>query len=246
MIRQDDTVGLVFDMKLFLCTVSMLLPFVHLFSMTNTRSFASVTDLPLPNTSDRIRLSTDGYSPSTSNAGQQVASGVMLIKCPIVMCAPHHDAVSALEVITDSRLNMTNISDGTIVVFGHKLGPFSSATVSMFNPPNPYLNHFANVYGQMESIISTALVQCVSLDLCIKEMEYVKSMFESKLDNVIFEKQLKSDEIIFMTRSSTSFGWYILLSAKKIGADSFLQMNIFRKRHLKKKKDDQPLIECDI
>ena len=246
MIRQDDTLGLVFDMKLFLCTVSMLLPFVHLFSMTNTRSFASVTDLPLPNTSDRIRLSTDGYSPSISNAGQQVASGVMLIKCPIVMCAPHHDAVSALEVITGSRLNMTNILNGAIVVFDHKLGPFSSAIVTMFNPPNPYLNHFANAYGQIESIVSTALVQCVSLDLCSKELGYVKSMFEAKLDNVIFEKQLKCDEIRFMTRSSTSFGWYILLSAKKLGSDSFLQMNIFRKRLVKKERDDLPLIESDL
>ena len=233
-------------MKQFLCMLSMLSPFAHLFSATNTQPFVAVTNLSSSNISDGIRSNFDVYSPSTSNAEHQVAYGAVLIKCPIVMCAPHHDAVSALESITDSRLNMTNISNGTIVVFGHKLGPFSSAIVTMFNPPNPYLNHFANVYGQMESFVSTALVQCASLDLCIKELEYVRSMFESKLDNVIFEKQIKGDEIMFMTRSSASFGWYILLSAKKLGADSFLQMNIFRKRHLKRERDGLPLIECDI
>lgn len=214
--------------------------------MTNTQPFAAVTNLSSSNISDGIRPNFDLYSPSTLNAEHQVAHGAMLIKCPIVMCAPHHDAVSALEAITYSRLNMTNISNGEIMVFNHKLGPFPSALVTMFNPPNPYLNHFSNVYGQIESIVSTALVQCASLDIGIEDLDYVRRKFEEKIDNIVFEKRATGDEIRFMTCSPTSSGWYILLSAKRLASGVFFQMNIFRKRQTDAKSSIPLSVDVDI
>jgi len=170
---------------------------------------------------------------------------VGFVRSPVVMCAYRRDVLSVLMSNVCSNCD-SKILNGGRFDFDHNLGPFSSATVTLFNPQNPYLTSPMDFYGQIEAVVSTSLVECVSFDIAINELEKVTQMFEMALDNFSFEKSTSHDEVRFTTRSSTSFGWHVSLSAKRVAGGILLQMNIFRKSHAEQVKDIILPIEIDI
>ena len=169
------------------------------------------------------------------------------VRSPVIMCAPQYDACTILETTVGLHLDGTNIVNGSEMVFDRKLGPFTSARVTLFNPPNPYLRHHFNYYGQIKSIVSTSEVQAVSFNAGTFELERIKQIFEKGIDNILFERIMKSDEMLFRTQSSTASGWHMMLSVKRIETGGCLfRMEIFRKQHVQKGSPPMPQIELDI
>jgi len=160
-------------------------------------------------------------------------TGAVFIQCPVIMCAPRYDPFSALLALTESKWEPAMAKSGHELIFGRRLGPFASAIVTLFNPPNTYLNHHMNPYGQIETIVSTTIVQRASFGVGITELEAVKSALEDKLDKrQVFNRHSDLNEATFTTCSSTSAGWHVELSVKKVGEYKLLfLMKLFRKRH---------------
>lgn len=167
------------------------------------------------------------------------------VKSPVITCPPVQDAMIALESYTGSQWDWANIESGTTVVFENTLGPFASATIKLFNPPNVYLNHHFNSYGQIESVISTAEVQTVSFESGVSTLDVVRHMYEEKLGKDLFETKMEEDEAQYQTKSPTVSGWRIILSVKRLkDRGCFFKMEISRKRLVARK--DLPLPEVEL
>lgn len=223
-------------LSISVCVVSLAVS-----TLKGDMTFSPASDSTLLFTTNSLGTSFERYYSRHSNEVDSVG----FVRSPVVMCAYRHDVLSVLMSNVCSSCD-SKILNGGLIDFDRNLGPFSSATVALFNPPNPYLNPPMNFYGQIEAIVSTSLVECVSFNVAINELEKVKQMFEGELGNLSFEKSTSHDEVRFTTRSSTSFGWHVALSAKRVAVGVLLQMNIFRKRHAAQVKDTVLPIEIDI
>lgn len=168
-----------------------------------------------------------------------------IVKSPVVMCSPAQDALIVLESYTGSKWDWANIASGSTVVFENPMGPFAFATITLFNPPNGYLHHHFNSYGQIESVISTAEVQTVSFEVGVSMLGVVKHMYEEKLGKDLFETKMGKEGAQYQTKSSTASGWRIILSVKSLkDRGCFFKMEIFRKRLVARK--DLPLPEVEL
>ena len=168
-----------------------------------------------------------------------------IVKSPVIMCAPVQDAMMVLESYAGSQCDWVNIASGTTVGFERNMGPFASATITLFNPPNCYLQHHFNSYGQIESVISTAEVQTVSLESGVSMLDVVKRMYEEKIGKDLFEKKLGKDGAQYQTKSPTASGWRIILSVKCLkGRGCCFKMEIFRKRLVTRK--NLPMSEIEL
>ena len=183
-----------------------------------------------------------------SNTIRAATSEFSFVKSPVAMCVLRPDAFSTLEALTDSHWITTNISDTCDLLFPRKFGPFSSAKVRFFNPPNPYLNHHFNSYGQIESIVSTAIVQRMSFDAGVVQLENAMRTFVEKMGETrIFKKSTKVGKVSFSTRSPTSSGWYIVFYVKDFGNNRcFFCMTLFRKRNGESHVMTPHLVDVDI
>lgn len=168
-----------------------------------------------------------------------------IVKSPVVMCAPVQDAMMVLASYAGLQWDLANITNGTTVAFEHNMGPFASATITLFNPPNCYLQHHFNPYGQIESVISTAEVRTDSLETGVSALDVVKRMYEEKLGKDLFETKIGNDVAQHQTKFPTAFGWRIILSVKRLkDKGCFFKMEIFRRRLVAKK--DLPMSEVEL
>ena len=170
-----------------------------------------------------------------------------IVKSPVIMCSPVQDAMTALESYTGPQWDWANIASGTTVVFENTMGPFASATITLFNPPNGYLHHHFNSYGQIESVISTAEVQTVSFEVGVSMLDAVKHMYEEKLGKDLFETKMGKDGAQYQTKSLTASGWRIILSVKRLkGGGCFFKMEISRRRFVSRKDTPMPEVELAL
>ena len=169
------------------------------------------------------------------------------VKSPVVMCAPVQDAISAFESYAGSQWDWANMASGSTIAFERNVGLFSSATITLFNPPNCYLRHHLNSYGQVETIASTAEVQVASLEAGVLALDVVRHMYEERLGKDLFETKMREDFVQYQTKSPTASGWRIELTAKrpKDGV-CFFKMKIFRKRFEARKELPMPEVELAL
>ena len=170
-----------------------------------------------------------------------------IVKSPVIMCPSVQDALIALELCTGSQCDWANITNGSTVAFENTMGPFASATITLFNPPNSYLLHHFNSYGQIESVISTAEVQTVSFEAGVSMLDVVKHLYEEKLGKDLFETKMEKDVAQYQTKSSTASGWRIILSVKRLkGGGCFFKMEISRRRFVSRKDTPMPEVELAL
>ena len=183
-----------------------------------------------------------------SNVVEASTSEISFVKIPVAMCVPRLDAFGALEALTGSQWAQMVISNDCTLSFQRSFGPFSSVKVKFFNPPNPYLNHHFNGYGQIESIVSTAIVHRMSFDAGVEQLENIMRAFEEKMgEKQMFKKCSNVGMTSFSTCSPTSFGWYVEFSVKALGDNrcSFF-MALFRNRNRESRVMTPPQIDVDI
>ena len=235
-------------MKPALSIVYLFVPVLVLIAMPEALSVTPVPEFLLTETTNGLESSFEYNFVATaiSNDARRASSG--LVTCPIIMCAPHYDAFGALEALTSSEWSMTNIIHGCKLMFGRKLGYFSSAQVAFFNPPNSRFDYHFDDYGQIESIASTAIVQSVSFEAGIAELEHVKLAFEKMIDkDRLFNRRSIQDGIVFATPEPTSSGWYIELSATRLTGNRILhRMILFRGRSKLKHRGADENIQIDV
>ena len=203
--------------------------------MAHGLSISPVPEFSLSDTTNGLASNFEYYFAASveSNVVEVSTSETSFIKIPVAMCVPHLDAFGALKALTDSQWIQTSITNDCTLSFRRSFGPFSSAKVKFFNPPNPYLNHHFNCYGQMESIVSTAIVHRMLFDAGVVQIENVMRAFEEKMRvKKLFVKRSNVEKVSFSTSSPTSSGWYIELSVKAVGGDRcFFFMALIRKRN---------------
>ena len=232
---------------------AMTLSIIQCKALIAATSFLSVTPMPefsLTYTTNGLESSFRYYyatCPVHTNS-LPVVSETAFIKCPIKMCAPCYDTLAALEAMSGSQWNMTNIANECELMFKHNIGPFSSARVTFYGQPSQNAHHLFNGHGQIESIISTAVVERISFDAGITELENVKLAFEGVMNQGrLFVKQTGKDEVMFATRVPISSGWRIELSAKRHVVHKILYcMKLFRERSTRAKQVGDMEIEVDI
>ena len=167
-----------------------------------------------------------------------------IVTSNVIMCPPVQDALIALASYAGSQWDWANMASGTTVAFERNMGPFASATITLFDPPNCYLRHHFNSYGQIESVVSTAEVQTVAFEAGVLTLDAVKRMYEEKLGNDLFDVKIGKEGLQYQTKSPTASGWRITLSVKRLkdGGCSF-KMEIFRKRLVTRKELQMPEVE---
>lgn len=166
------------------------------------------------------------------------------VKSPVIMCAPVQDALKVLELYAGSQWDWADMASGSTVAFERNVGPFASATITLFNPTNCYLRHHFNSYGQVETIVSTAEKQTSSFEAGVLEVDVVRRMYEENLGKDLFETKTGEDFVQYQTKSPTASGWRIALTVKrpKDGV-CFFKMKIFRKRFETRKELPMPEVE---
>ena len=235
-------------MKPVLSIVYVFVPAVALIGMSEILPVTPVPEFLLAETTNGLESSFEYNFVATASSNDARMVSSELVKCPIIMCAPRYDALGALEALTSSEWSMTNITHGCEVMFGRKLGCFSSARVAFFNPPNSRFDHHFDDYGQIESIVSTAIVQSVSFEAGIAELARVKLAFEKMIDkDRLFNRRPIQEGIEFVTPEPTSSGWYIELSATRLVGHRVLhRMILFRGRSKLKHRGADENINIDV
>ena len=235
-------------MKPALSIVYLFVPVLVLIAMPEALSVTPVTELLLTDATNGLESSFEYSFVATARSNDARMVSSELVKCPIIMCGPRYDALGALEALTSSEWSITNITHGCELMFGRKLGYFSSARVAFFNPSNPRSDCHFDGYGQIASIASTAIVQSVSFEAGIAELEHVKLAFEKMIDkDRLFNRRSIQDGIVFAPPEPTSSGWYIELSATRLTGNRILhRMILFRGRSKLKHRGADENIQIDV
>ena len=237
-------------MKLSFVMTLLMMSCKALIAATSFLTVIPMSEFSLAETTNGLKSNFRYYyatCPAHTNS-QSVVSETEFIKCPVKMCAPNYDMFAALEAMSGSQWNMTNITSEYELMFKRNIGPFSSARVTFYEQPNQKSRHRFNGLEQIESIISTAVVESISFDAGIKELERIKSAFEKEMNQgCLFVRQAGKDEVIFTTCVPISSGWRIKLSAKRYGLHKTLYcMKLSQELSTRTKQDTDMEIEVDI
>lgn len=164
----------------------------------------------------------------------------------VPICMVADDAYVALVDETQTNLTTPGLGSAGEIAFKRPIGPFRGATIKMFTPPIPFLNHNFFAGGQIESIVAVSIVWHTTFETCKSELMDVKKAFERYGIEFDITEDEVAGECKFITRSPTWGGWMVSLSVCRLTEWEFARIMILSRKRPEKNADYTSLVPVDV
>ena len=181
--------------------------------------------------------------PTASNADD--GSNLKLGRC-VPVCTAMGDAFVAFSDASKTSLTHTNLVSCGKIPFNRPIVPFCDASVKLFTPHVPFLNHNFAAGGQIESIVSTSVVHRTTFDACNAVLINVKKIFEQYKIEFDTMTGKSSEEYGFETKNPTWGGWSVYMSVRRLSGNSFIYTMVLRRKRPQKNSPTDVQVDVDI